>query len=138
MSSRTSLRKALGLERLPAKLSKPQATPTLQLWVLYQQHKIAASSSQTGSSNLTAREATADTQHGKQEAKAFKSVGTASHSSNAQRAMAELRIVLDATAHGICNSKGHVAVSQAAQEAAVRAGRSATVKSDQVPILATC
>lgn len=42
ISSRTALRKSLGLERLPVKVNKPQTTSTLELWVLYQQLKLTA------------------------------------------------------------------------------------------------
>lgn len=63
VSSRTTLRKALALERLPAKLSKPPATPTLELWVQYQQQKLAATLSTTGSDTRTSTDATASTQH---------------------------------------------------------------------------
>ncbi|KAL3131825.1 hypothetical protein ABBQ38_007539 [Trebouxia sp. C0009 RCD-2024] len=40
VSSRSALRKSLGLERLPAKVNKQQSTSTLELWVLYQQLKL--------------------------------------------------------------------------------------------------
>ena len=62
-SSRTTLRKALALERLPAKLNKPPATPTIELWVQHQQQKLAAALSRTGSDTRTSIEATASTQH---------------------------------------------------------------------------
>lgn len=42
MSSRTALRKSLGLERLHLKVNKQQTAATLELWVLYQQLKVAA------------------------------------------------------------------------------------------------
>ncbi len=43
--SRTALRQNLGLERLPAKVNKPQGTATLELWVLYQQLRLEAAAS---------------------------------------------------------------------------------------------
>ena len=59
ISSRTVLRKALGLERLPAKLTSPQATPTLELWVHYQHQKVSALC-QSGPSTRTATEPAAE------------------------------------------------------------------------------
>lgn len=45
VSSRNALRKGLGLDRLLAKVNKPAGTPTLELWVLYQQLKLEATTS---------------------------------------------------------------------------------------------
>ncbi|KAL3163259.1 hypothetical protein ABBQ32_009658 [Trebouxia sp. C0010 RCD-2024] len=42
VSSRSALRKSLGLERLPVKVNKQQSTSTLELWVLYQQLKLTS------------------------------------------------------------------------------------------------
>ena len=54
VSSRTSLRKGLGLERLAAKLNKPQALPTIELWVQYQQQKLTSALSQAKAPSSTA------------------------------------------------------------------------------------
>lgn len=45
VGSRNALRKGLGLDRLPAKVNKPAGTATLELWVLYQQLKLEATTS---------------------------------------------------------------------------------------------
>ena len=48
VSSRTALRRSLALERLHVKVNKQQSTPTLELWVLYQQIKLAAAADAAG------------------------------------------------------------------------------------------
>ena len=50
VSSRSALRKSLGLDRLPVKVNKQQATSTLELWVLYQQLKLTAADNAAKSS----------------------------------------------------------------------------------------
>ena len=46
------MRKGLGLERLPAKLSAPAGTTTLELWVRYQQPKAYAAHKQQSSTTV--------------------------------------------------------------------------------------
>ena len=54
ISSRSALRKGLGLERLAAKVSAPAGTATLELWVQYQLLKVQAVHTQELSSTVTA------------------------------------------------------------------------------------